>query len=201
MASSVDICNLALAHLGDEATVSSILPPEGSAQAEHCARFYPIARDVLLEMHDWRFASRREVLAEVTNTLDSWAYAYALPNGCLAPRAVLMPESTDDTDTQDFIVETDDVGNLVLYTNVETATLRYTVLVTDTTKFTPLFINVISWLLASYLAGPVTKDPKVKQVMYQMFNVELGKAAAADANARKSNPYTDFTPGSIAARA
>ena len=33
MASEVDICNLALAHLGDAATVSSINPPEGSIQA------------------------------------------------------------------------------------------------------------------------------------------------------------------------
>ena len=45
MASDVDVCNLALAHLGDEATVASISPPEGSAQAGHCARFYPMARD------------------------------------------------------------------------------------------------------------------------------------------------------------
>ena len=37
-----------LGHIGDAATVSSINPPEGSAQAEHCARFYPIARDALL---------------------------------------------------------------------------------------------------------------------------------------------------------
>ena len=59
MSSEVAICNLALAHLGDSATVASIDPPEGSAQSEHCARFYPIARDALLEMHAWKFATRR----------------------------------------------------------------------------------------------------------------------------------------------
>ena len=48
MPSEVDICNLALGHLGDSATVATIDPPEGSAQAEHCARFYPIARDARL---------------------------------------------------------------------------------------------------------------------------------------------------------
>ena len=51
MASVVDICNQALSHLGDSATVASIDPPEGSAQAEHCARFYPAALAALLEMH------------------------------------------------------------------------------------------------------------------------------------------------------
>ena len=51
MPSAVTICNLALAHLGDSATVSSIDPPEGSAPAEHCARFYPVALGLLLEAH------------------------------------------------------------------------------------------------------------------------------------------------------
>ena len=61
MSSEIDICNLALARLGDDATVASIDPPEGSAQAEQCARFYSIARDTMLEMHDWRFATKRVV--------------------------------------------------------------------------------------------------------------------------------------------
>ena len=58
MATEVDICNLALAHLGDDATIASLSPPEGSAQAEKAARFYPIARNTLLEMHTWNFASK-----------------------------------------------------------------------------------------------------------------------------------------------
>ena len=59
MATEIDICNLALAHLGDDATIASIKPPEGSAQAEHAARYYPIARNSLLESHTWNFAAKR----------------------------------------------------------------------------------------------------------------------------------------------
>ena len=69
MASVVDICNLALAHLGDDATISSIDPPEGSAQAEHCKRFYTSARDTLLQLHPWNFASKRIALAELGDEL------------------------------------------------------------------------------------------------------------------------------------
>jgi hypothetical protein len=201
VASSVDICNLALAHLGDDATVSSLSPPDGGTQAEHCARFYPIARDALLEMHAWRFAVKRVALAEVTNDLDSWQYAYALPNGCLRPLSVLLPESTDDTATQDFVVETDANGTAIVYTNAEMATLRYISAVTDTTKFTPLFVTAFSWLLASYLAGPVTKDAKVKESAYKVAMAEFARAAAADSNAQKVSAYKDFTPGAISARA
>ena len=36
MSSDVDICNLALARLGDEANIVSISPPDQSAQAGYC---------------------------------------------------------------------------------------------------------------------------------------------------------------------
>ena len=88
MPSVVEICNLALAHLGDDATVASIDPPEGSAQSEHCARFYPIARDSLLQMHTWSFASRRVSLAQVTMPYTMWKYAYGVPADMLTAVAV-----------------------------------------------------------------------------------------------------------------
>jgi hypothetical protein len=77
MAAEVDICNAALGHLGDEATVAAITPPDGSVQAGHCARFYPMARDELLEMHTWRFNTQRAVLALSPSPPAGWAFAYA----------------------------------------------------------------------------------------------------------------------------
>lgn len=94
MASEIDICNLALGHLGDDATVSSISPPEGSIQAEHCARFFPIARDLTLEAHEWGFATRRANMAMLGSAATSdigatgiapppeWLYVYQLPSDC-----------------------------------------------------------------------------------------------------------------------
>ncbi len=175
MASVVDICNLALAHLGDNATVASISPPEGSAQAEHCARFYPIARDSLLNMHAWSFAMRRASLAAVANAWSTWQYAYALPADCLTAMAVLAPDAADDYSThftppsaptwyfaptvaagtyapQNFTVEAG-----VVYTNQENAVLRYLGLEVDTTRYPPLFVMALSWHLASMLAGPLIK--------------------------------------------
>jgi hypothetical protein len=66
MASETDIVNLSLARLGDEANVASIDPPEESVQAEHAAMFYPIARDAMLEMGDYKFSRRRITGATVT---------------------------------------------------------------------------------------------------------------------------------------
>ena len=69
MTTPVDIANLALAHLGENGTVASIDPPEGSAQAVHLARFYPIARDALQEAYPWNFCTRRITPAIVTGVV------------------------------------------------------------------------------------------------------------------------------------
>jgi hypothetical protein len=97
VSSEVDICNMALGHLGDDATVASLDPPEGSAQAEHCARFYPMARDAMLDAHKWGFATRRASLALLSETPPSpWRYAYAQPADALNLISMLAPDAADD---------------------------------------------------------------------------------------------------------
>lgn len=189
MASVVDICNLALAHLGDAAAVSSISPSDGSAQADLCARFYPIARDALLEMHAWDFATSRSALAETANTPPgAWAYQYAMPPSYLKALSLLPEGAADDTDSLPFQIESDSTGVLVINTNVQSAEMRYLKRVTDPTKFSPMFTNALSFLLASYLAGPVTKDPAKQQTAYKLFLVEFGRAAGSNANAQRNDP-------------
>ncbi len=216
MASEINICNLALAHLGDSATVASINPPEGSAQAEHCQKFYPIARDTLLEMHEWSFASKRATAAELTNSWPMWDYAYAYPSDAIDILAVLPPEADNDYSTtfrpgdsssgfqyysplvaagtytpQQFAVETNSTGQDVIYTNQPNAVLRYKAYVTDTTKFSPLFVLTLSWHLASMLAGPVIKGDvgaAESKRCASMMAAFLAQAMQADASVRSIKP-------------
>ena len=178
MATEVDICNLALAHLGDDATIATLNPPEGSAQAEKAARFYPIARNSLLEMHTWNFAAKRGNIALTTNSLDQWDYAYVAPADMMSPVAIISPTAQNDYATrmsagdtpggitsnyaptivagqytpQQFAVEGD-----LIYTNQENAVLRYQAFITDPSLFSPQFVVTLSWHLASMMAGPVIK--------------------------------------------
>ena len=199
MASKVDIWNLALSNIGHKAAIAD--PDETSAEANHCRRFYPMALNATLERYAWSFATRRESLAEVTNPVDHWMFAYALPNLCIAPRAVLLPESTDDTQEQDYAVESGEDGNLILYANVEDAVLKYTTLAEDTTKYSPVFVLALAADLASMLVGPIPKDPKKRQEMQQLAIYYTGQAAASDANrGQQSSNYRDFTPSHLAAR-
>lgn len=187
MASVVDIVNLALGKLGDSATVSSIDPPEGSAQAEQAKRFYPIARDTLLELHPWNFATKRISLAETNDIApDAWAFTYSIPSNYIRALSVYPEQTNSEADQQPFIIETNESGQLILFTNVENATLKYIALITDTTKFTPLFVNTLSYMLSSFLAGPLIKGDtgmKIADTMYnkamQLMNMAAGKDAAA----------------------
>lgn len=97
MANEVDICNVAVGYLGDTAQITSISPPDGSAQAALCARFYPLARDELLERHAWGFSTKRASLPLLAETVAStWLYAYALPADALNIISVLSPSALDD---------------------------------------------------------------------------------------------------------
>ena len=207
MATEVDICNLALAHLGDTATVASINPPEGSAQAEHCSRFYPMARDALLEQHTWGFATKRVQLAILDEAWPEWTYAYAMPNDAVNIVAILSPTATDDYsqglinipdvsiagnyEPQPFSCELNDTGAQVILTDQEDAVLRYTALVSDTTLFSPLFTMTLSWRLAGLLAGPIIKgdagSAEAKRCEAMALNY-LSLALESDAGQRRINP-------------
>lgn len=154
MASDVDISNLALSHFGQAADISDLNPPDGSIEAELCARFFPVARDELLEEYDWTFARRRATIAELTNDREDFEYRYARPSDCLKERR-LLPDgySNDQNDIAVWQREGDSI-----YTSESLAVLVYTFLLEDTTKFSPLFVIALTWRLASYIAGPITKD-------------------------------------------
>ena len=161
MASEVDVCNLALSYLGDEATVASINPPEGSVQAEYCARFYPFARDSLLELHTWGFATKCAQLAAMGISRPEWRFAYAQPADAIKIVAVLPHDAAiieaGIDNAQPFSCEIDDTGADIIPTNQVNAVARYISLVRDTTKFSPLFVQALAWHLASMLAGPLLK--------------------------------------------
>lgn len=210
MPSAVDICNTALAYLGNSATVSSIDPSEGSAEADHCARFFPMALNELMEMHSWGFITRRIALAAVTNPTTSWTYAYALPSDAVNILAVLAPDAPDDYSLslpmpytyrdaqsslaavgytpQPFVVSSDSGGKPILLTNQASAVLRYTVSAPDPSRLSPLASEALARLLAAKLAGPILKGDQGRaesQNQLKMFMGAFSMAVESDANQRQ----------------
>lgn len=214
MASAVDICNTALAHLGNDNTISAIDPPDGSTEAGYCKRFFPIARKELIERFVWPFAAKRQALAQVSNPSSVWAFAYQVPADCLRPVRVLTTQRAQSLmwdlangriASADLFNESDsapfEVENGVLLTNVEDAVLLYLRDVVDTTRYTPTFVSALGYLLASYLAGPMVRgaDGAKAAQNYRQLAIAQGSEAATLA-ARGSHERTDPMPSHLAAR-
>jgi hypothetical protein len=190
---------MALSHIGSEARVSSISPPDGSVEAGHCATFYDQARTEMLEPGNWAFALKRQLLAQVTNTSNAWAYAYTKPADCQRALRILRPSVAVTVFTQDRIAypHTDDrdsapfdVEGEVLYTNEPDAVLVYTRDVTDTTKFPASFVSALSYLLAAYVAGPIVKGNegvRVGDAMRQRAQALADLSATSSANASSAD--------------
>lgn len=222
MASVADVCNMALAHLGARTQVNSISPPDGSAEAGYCARFYPVARKELIETGAWAFTRRRVQLTEVDNVSNVWQYAYAEPAGMVNALRVLnqrylmaigaswplmyepgslmnwalVDELFKERGSSEF-----DIENGIIYTNEPEAWFLYTQDVTDTTKFSPMFTSALGMLLASYLAGPIIKGLEGAQVGARWRDAAMSLSARAEASdANSTNQRADHVAAHIRGR-
>jgi len=215
--SDVVICNLALGHVGSDAVISSINPPDGSVETGLCARYYPVARQELIEMYAWTFAKTRVALAQVTNPSSVWTYAYAAPSDLIQPQRILTASTLDAYGFFPFggLLRADEVAlfnergsanfdyeNDVILTHENNAVLLYTRDVTDPSKFTAGFTTALSYLLASYLAGPIIKGREGAGAAQQLRKAAAMIAQEAMANdANSSVEDNQFVPEHIRRRA
>lgn len=216
MASDVEISNTALAHLGSDAQVSSITPPDGSKEAGYASRFLPIARREMIEQHEWRFCLKRATLVElVTNPSTRWAFAYQLPSDCLKVRRVLTdnihqgtiftaPESypnnrglgLDDEMGAPFQQEGE-----IIYTNEPDAVLAYQFDQVNVNKWPPAAYSALGYLLASYMAGPVIRGKSGAATADRLRTMAFSMASAAAASdAARGQEHNDHTPQSVLVR-
>jgi hypothetical protein len=203
MASKVDICNLALSHIAQAVNITSIEPPDGSAFAEHCAQHYPTARDMCLEMHEWTFATTRQVLSAVDlpAEVSQWRYAYDYPTGVIRPLAILLPQCTDDTQGQPYRIEVDALtDDRIILTNVQDATMKYIRRNDDPVQYTPLFVIALSWLLAHFIAGPITKKASIVDACEKQWEKWMKRATGANAQSTDESAYKRHVPEHIRQR-
>ena len=149
MASAVDICNVALSYLGDRATVTSIDPPEGSPQADHCARFYPLALGQILRTGSWSFATVRKKLPQVSDAPPGAIFAYAYPSDCIE---ILSVHGEGGEQIRDYSVERSGDA-LVLVTDIPVGWVFYSTSETPAELLPSDFADALAHLLASKLAG------------------------------------------------
>lgn len=190
MASEVDIANLALSHLGDEATITTLYPSEGSPQADKAAAFYQIARDALLQEVPWTFSTRRVAMALLTSDWTAWTYTYARPGNCLKVLAITDEAGSLDNpgDYQKYIARLSASGVPAIYTSCEGAYAHYTSPIENAGEFPPLFVMTLSYRLAAMLAGPVLRGASgIAEAERCSKMAEYWKAQAVNADLNQRN--------------
>lgn len=181
MASQVQICNRALStHLG-VGRINSLT--EATPAAEQCTLHYDDTLKTLLELHRWSFAQAQQALAEkATNPLSAqWDYAYQLPANCLnihwvndAQTARDLRFAYRDPDTDRMIMED------TIYSNVPDASIGYTALITDPTKYHQQFANALSASLAANMALSLTENGRLARDAMDMAERLLERAIVHD---------------------
>lgn len=185
--SEVVICNKALAHLGED-PITSLDDP--SKKAELCRLQYPSLRDAVIEARMWRFALIRAVsstadIPEVRNDdpdYPQWGdgFVHAFPTNMLQVFRAYRDTTADKVPAQwtregDYIVSESDY----LY-------LWGVRRVTDTNKFSNLFIEVLAARLAADLAVPITHNRTLMADMWQLYNDKMSEAAVRDGQQGRS---------------
>lgn len=190
MASTTEIANLALAHLGIGKEIAT-LETENSAEARILRRFYETARDAVLRDFDWPFAGKRAALGLVeTDPTDEWAYSYRYPSDALKLRRIPSGTRNDTLASRiPFVVGQDTTGQLIFSDQAE-AEMEYTLRVTAVEKYSPDFILALSYLLAVYSAPALTGgDPfKLGDKAAKFYQYMIAKAQASALGEEQPDP-------------
>jgi len=191
MATEVDICNTALSLLGCRADIASISPVEGGRFAEVCAREYQIARNLVLEAHDWSFACRRANLAVLRTDLFGWQFGYVRPADAVSIVAVVPEDDRYFEHPHEFIVEADqESGVPLILTDLPGAVCRYLARVTNTSLFPEHFCQAVAFKLAIRLSGNIIKGTPGQQVavnLEKQYQTILAAAVHFDMKQRRKD--------------
>lgn len=208
---AAEVCNVALSRIGQRELIDSL--DEDTEAARACAVAFPHALEGALAAGAWRFATSRAALALLPGlTGRFYAYAYALPSDCIAPRyldsgfgpsyggglggaygagvpaelvGVALPGSLAGARVP-FVTE----GG-VLYTSDAAAVLVYTARVDSPARWPPLFTDFMAWKLAAELALSVALKPQLAMALDQRASQAFARALAADLNQAQEGPPPD----------
>ena len=188
--SEVQICNLALSNLGDRGNITSFRTSDGSRQSDLCAKFYDLALNVVLQRHPWDFSIRRTSPTKATTDRTEWLYSFLLPDDFVGVLAVLPKDPRDDVSFMgratplEYAIELDANYTRRIYCNQDDIVLRYHARVTDPNFYSEMFVQALSWKLATLLAGPLIKGEAgvaAATRSQQLFEFYMQQATAFDA--------------------
>lgn len=194
MYTPVQVCNMALAKVANEAAQITSLPsapnPEYPKEANLCSKFYPFALAEVLRSHTWNCAKKRTALAlRSTTPTFGWSFKFALPADCEKPVACSIEanEWRSLRINNEWVVES---GSIL--SNNNPLWLAYISNMDDLSTADSLFIQALYTNLAVKLAYPLTENRMlVRDLMNEYEQTIMPEAKRANTNEGNEFPIID----------
>lgn len=172
----IDICNLALMRLGQEAITSLT---EGTNAAQACAVLYPSTRDKVLAWSLWPFATTRQTLARLSAVPASqYRYFYAMPTIPYPLRILDIDTASAAYQREIWVDPTNPVNQVpVLLTDATAVIVKY-IARTNEGVWSPLFVDTLSLWLAIDLAPAITGKASLRESLQKELDLQLRKLEA-----------------------
>lgn len=190
MASKLDICNLALANLGQKSVAS--LSDTTNIKVITFNRVYDTALKYTLSDHDWNFAEGRASLTLLADEPVGYDYAYDLPTDCLkirylydetngSPRVRMVNSRTSGNSIIPYTIMLNEDGNKnILCTDQEDAIAVYTRNITQLNLMSATSYTALAWKVSADMAVPLTKNLSLQSTCVTMYSTYLSRAQRVD---------------------
>lgn len=125
---------------------------EGTDSSNLCDRLYTDIKRSTLQMYPWSFSMKKVQLARTVNTpVNEYKYEYVLPSDMLGTIRKAYNSNAVGVDSfSDWVIQGDK-----LLANAESIYIDYQYLV-DEDKMPSYFIQLLKYMMAWHLAGPIT---------------------------------------------
>lgn len=179
--SKVDICNLALGHLGNYGSVTNIDTPTGSKETTF-ALWYDITRQTLLKRMIPNFAMSRRTIAAVSVTPPfGYTNVFEYPSDCLK---VLGLGDIDQRAEYIFNVEGEYIYTADAW--VDGLELRFIKDIKDVNSFSPEFKLAFAMELAKNVALDITQSAEKAALLEKVLPMRLMELTSI--NAQENRP-------------
>ena len=196
----VNICNLALNHLGQPQIVTMA---DATKAARRCLLIYANIRDQVIRSAGWKFSTILDTLVQLPNeTVLGWSFVGVYPANCINVRKIFGVTNTifnlplyQDTDNglippiweqplpQPFrVIRQPDLSSMVIVCNLNPAYIEYSISVDDPTQYDAVFIQALSYRLAADLAIPLGGNSDQEKSMLEKYAMAMSEAARLDGN-------------------
>lgn len=180
---SVDICNMALAYLGNSRPITTLT--DDTTEARLCSRFYDISRELLLSEFSWSFAKKTcAALTEITDeTNDLYSYVYEYPDDALRILFVGVGDESPGTINNYDTIYTLDGSTHVrrIVCDIPEAKASYIINLKDVQVFPAHFSTALAWRVAAYVSTGLSKDSNAMKSISQAEYSAVEKAKYLDA--------------------